>query len=301
MAQGNAKRAGTTIGKACSVAALGLLAGGCAQVGGLPGMMSSNPGEGAVTANASQVSKDELATATTYWGKKFSENPTKLDAALAYAKNLKAMGHKRQAMAVLQQSAVYHGDNRKLAGEYGRLALDLGQIKVAEKVLAQADSPTDPDWRIISARGTVLAKQGRYQASVPYYERALTLAPNHPSILNNLAMAHAMGGNPVKAEELLRQAVQQGGNTKRVRQNLALVLGLQGRYSESAKVGAQDQPIQSAASDTAALRKLVKLDPVAAPANAGGTQLAGASSLRGTNAEAGSTAGGWSTAVAEAQ
>jgi Flp pilus assembly protein TadD len=300
MAQSYAKRAGIQSRIAISVAAMSLFSGGCAQVGGLPQLSSASPAANSGAANANALPQGDLAAATEYWGKKFSESPTQLEPALAYAKNLKAMGRKKQALAVLQQSAVFHGDNLELAGEYGRLALALGQVKIAEKVLAQADNPAKPDWRIISARGTALAKQGRYKESIPFYQRALALAPNHPSVLNNLGMAHAMGGDPVKAEEILRQAVAHGGETKRVRQNLALVLGLQGRYNESAKLGSKDLPIKAAAADTAALRKLVKLDPVKAPVNAGGTQFAGAPAFKGTNAEQSTTADGWNTAVAQA-
>jgi len=209
------------------------------------------------------------------------------------------MGHKQQALSVLQQAAVYHGDSPELAGEYGRLALDLGQAQIAEKVLAQADNPARPDWRVISARGTAVAKQGRYKEAIPFFQRALALAPNHPSVLNNLAMAHAMGGDPVEAENLLRQAVDAGGDSKRVRQNLALVVGLQGRYEESAKIGAQDLPIQAAAADTAAVRKLVALEPVEVPRNIGGTQLAGVPAFRGSNSEQGGS-GAWDTQVAAA-
>ena len=288
-------------GAVLSVLSLCIFAGGCAQLGtpSLASLTSDGSKTAAGGAN-SATPQGGLAAATAYWGKEFSKNPTKLEPAMAYAKNLKAMGRKKQALAVLQQAAVYHGDKQELAGEYGRLALDLGQVKIAEKVLAQADNPAQPDWRIISARGTVLAKQGRYKDSIPFYQRAMALAPEHPSLLNNLAMAHAMGGDPVKAEEMLRLAVSKGGDSKRVRQNLALVLGLQGRYDESAKVGSKDIPIQSAAADTAQLRKLVKLDPVQAPINSGGTQMATVPGLKGTNAD-NSSAGGWGTKVAAAR
>lgn len=286
---------------ALSVLSLSIFAGGCAQMG-TPSLASLTSGSSNSSAAATLAGnpQDSLAAATAYWGEEFSKKPTELEPALAYAKNLKAMGRKKQALAVLQQAAVYHGDKPELAGEYGRLALGLGQVKIAEKVLAQADNPAKPDWRVISARGTAMAKQGRYKEAIPFFERALAHAPEHPSVLNNLAMAHAMGGDPVKAEGLLREAVAHGGDSKRVRQNLALVLGLQGRYDESAKEGSKDLPIQSAAADTAQLRKLVKLDAVRAPVNSGATQLASVPGLKGTNADAGS-AGGWGTKVAAAK
>jgi Flp pilus assembly protein TadD len=87
---------------------------------------------------------------------------------------------------------MFHGTDQQLTSEYGRLALELNQINVAGQALAAADDPTRPDWRVISARGTVFAKQGKYGEAVPFYERALALAPDNPTIMNNLAMAHAI-------------------------------------------------------------------------------------------------------------
>ena len=291
------QRAARRLGAVGFVATLGAFSGGCAQLGGLPELTTATTK--VESANPSEPTQNELAVATQYWGKKFAKNPRELEPALSYAKNLKAMGEKRRALAVLQQAAVYHGDRPELASEYGRLALALGQVKVAEKVLAQADIPSKPDWRVISARGTALAKQGRYLDSIPFFERALALAPDHPSVLNNLALAKAMGGDAANAEGLLRQAVAQGADSKRVRQNLALVLGLQGRYDESATVGAQDQPAPVAAADTAALRKLVKLDPVMAPV-VSTNQYAQNSNLKGSSAE-NSSAIGWGSQVAQAR
>jgi len=137
---------------------------------------------------------------------------------------------------------------------------------VAKKVLAMADDPADPDWRVISAQGTVLAKQGQYAKSIPYFNRALSLAQGHPSLLNNLALAHAMNGDPQKAETILRQAMAQGSATKKIRQNLALVLGLQGKYSEATRISSRDVSGSQATSDTQTIRKIVRLDPKSAPA-----------------------------------
>ena len=82
------------------------------------------------------------------------------------------MGEKRQALTVLQQAAIFHAGDRRLASEYGRLALDLDQVSLAKQLLERADDPTQPDWRVVLARGTVLAKEGRYKDAIPYYERA---------------------------------------------------------------------------------------------------------------------------------
>jgi Flp pilus assembly protein TadD len=266
----NGQRA-VSFAKAAIVAAASLSLGACAGLGdAAPDFLASNSAAPAADASLAPAGDSangpaELAKATEYWGKKYSEKPQDLEAALAFAKNLKAMGQKGQAMAVLQQASIYHGANKKLASEYGRLALELDQITVAQQMLAVADDPVAPDWRVVSARGTAMAKQGKYQEAIPFYDRALTLAPNQPSVLNNLALAYTMNGEPAKAEDLLRQAGNANPNNAKVNQNLALVLGLQGKYDEATKVASSNMPAEKAASNTALVRQMVKLEPKVLP------------------------------------
>jgi Flp pilus assembly protein TadD len=208
---------------------------------------------------------DDLLRATDYWGKTYAKSPRELEPALNYARNLKAMGEKRRALAVLQQASLYHGQSRELAGEYGRLALDLDQIAAAKQLLAIADDPGRPDWRVVSARGAVLAKEGNYDEAIPFFEKALALSPDQPSVLSNLALAQAMNGKPAKAESLLRQAAATDGNSPRIRQNLALVLGLQGKYDEAKLVAARDMPMTNATENADFLQQVTKLDPKSVP------------------------------------
>ena len=213
---------------------------------------------------------EELLKATDYWGKAYAEHPRELAPALSYARNLKAMGEKRRALAVLQQASLYHGQDRELASEYGRLALDLDQIGLAKQLLTIADDPVRPDWRVVSARGAALAKEGDYESAIPYFERALAISPDQPSVLSNLALAHAMNGESGRAETLLRQAAAGDADSPRIRQNLALVLGLQGKYDEAKVVASRDIPMSRATENADYLRQVVKLEPKPAPGAAPG-------------------------------
>ncbi len=281
--------------------ALCALVAACASPGGpspLEAMAGVQPKAETVAAQPAEPGS-ELAKATEYWGKEYGKNPRDAKAALSYARNLKAMGEKRQALAVLQQAAASHSGNRELIGEYGRLALEFDQVSVAQKLLEHADDPVRPDWRIISARGTVLAKQGNYGAAIPLYERALTLSSDQPSVLSNLALAHAMNGSPDRAETLLKRAAA-AGSDPRVTQNLALVLGLQGKYDDAKVIAARHQSAEDASADVAYLRSIVKLEPQAAsipeqpPARVAATPVP--ARLRGAAAETGSV--GWAPVVA---
>ncbi len=249
-----------------------LMVGGCAQLlSGGPDPLTLNDGKAEARQGQPKEgpqTQSELEKATDYWGKQYAASPRELKIALNFARNLKAMGDKQRALAVLQQVSIFHGDDRELAGEYGRLALDLDQVGLADSLLAAADDPVHPDWRVISARGTVLAKQGKYAEAIPFYDRALTLAHDQPSILSNLALATAMSGDPAHAETLLRRAETADGSSPKIRQNLALVLGLQGKYDEAKLIAARDIPMESATQNTSFLRQVVKLEPKAMPITA---------------------------------
>lgn len=287
-----------------------LVMGGCSSLGDeMPDFMASSKPAGPTNVAEAAPPQDELQKATEYWGKEYQKRPSHLESALSYAKNLKAMGEKGQALAVLQQASMYHPGDRKLASEYGRLALEFEQISVAEKLLSLADDPTSPDWRVISARGTVKAKQGKYAEAIPYYEKALQLSKDQPSVLNNLALAHAMNGEATKAEDMLRTASSVQGANVKTRQNLALVLGLQGKYDEATRTAANDLSPAAAAENTALVRQIVKLDAKAVSPSgmtAPATALAAAPAVSGlkptTTAEAApAPAGGWAAKVASAQ
>jgi Flp pilus assembly protein TadD len=215
----------------------------------------------AAPADDVQPPRSELEKATEFWGKQYAKSPADGAAALSYAKNLKAMGRKKEALAILQQTHPQNSQNREHLSEYGRLALDLGQVSTAKSLLERADDPAKPDWRVISARGTVLAKEGQYKEAIAYFERARALAPGQASILNNLAMAHAMNGEAAKAETLLRQATDAQGGDARVRQNLALVLGVQGKHSEAKTVAGMDPSNESGQANADDLHKMVRPEP----------------------------------------
>ena len=281
--------------------AAGLMLGACSQVASGPAssMFGSQPTEQTAKMAATSDTRSDLEKATDYWGKEYAKNPRDGQIALNYARNLKAMGEKRQALAVLQQTVMFNASHRGVISEYGRLALELDQVTVAQKLLEQADDPANPDWRVISARGTVLAKQSKYREAIPFYEKALTLAPDQPSVLSNLALAHAMEGNADKAEPLLKRAAAASGNDARVAQNLALVLGLQGKHDEAKIAAPLDATGDSREANADFMRQMVKADakPLAVAETRNNSKAIAGPEFKG---QATDDAGGWAAKVAEA-
>jgi Flp pilus assembly protein TadD len=63
--------------------------------------------------------------------------------------------------------------------------------------------------------------------------------------------------NLPKAEEVLRQAHASTRADARVRQNLALVVGLQGRFAEAEQIVRADLPADEAAANVAYLKQML--------------------------------------------
>jgi Flp pilus assembly protein TadD len=184
-------------------------------------------------------------------------NPKDVDAALQYAKALRASGQRAQAVAVLEQATIADPSNKALLAGYGRALADNGNFQQAFDVLGRAHSPEDPDWRILSAQGAVLDQLGRFEEARQYYASALKIVPEEPSVLSNLGLSYMLSKDLPKAEEALRRAYGRAGTDPRVRANLAFAIGLQGRLAEAETLVKADLPPEEAAKNVAYLKRLL--------------------------------------------
>jgi Flp pilus assembly protein TadD len=99
---------------------------------------------------------------------------------------------------------------------------------------------------------------GHHDEARRYYDSALKIAPGEPTVLSNLGMSYMLSKDLPKAEEALRQAYASQKADARVRQNLALVVGLQGRFSEAETIAKADLPPDEAAANVAYLKEMLK-------------------------------------------
>ncbi|WP_141694001.1 tetratricopeptide repeat protein [Methyloligella halotolerans] len=189
------------------------------------------------TVNSAALSGDQSNRAKVgQWAAAYAKNPSDPKMVLGYAYALKATGNKQQALTVLNSGFQANSGNGEIAAQLGRVALELGRTDIAQKSLAVAQQKGVTDWRTLSAQGTLLAKKGDHANAQRYFQAALKQKPDSTSVINNLALSYALDGKAKESETLLRQAVASGSTDKRVRQNLALVLGLQGKYNEATQV-----------------------------------------------------------------
>jgi Flp pilus assembly protein TadD len=191
------------------------------------------------------------------WGARYRANPGDAEAAINYAKALRATDQHVQAVAVLEQAALRNPRNMPLLGEYGRALAETGQYAQALDALERAHTPDNPDWRVLNAQGAVLDQMGRHLEAQRHYSSALKIVPNEPSVLSNLGLSYVLMKDLKRAEKTLRLAVAQPNAEPKVRQNLALVVGLEGRFDEAERIASADMPEAQAAANVAYLREML--------------------------------------------
>jgi Flp pilus assembly protein TadD len=230
--------------------------GGCQTMSDVTGALTQK------SSAAAPAIPDDPRRAVEVTGDRYRANPKDAEAALAYGQALRASGQRSQAAAVLEQATIAHPGNKALLAGYGRALADNGNSQAAFDVLSRAHSPDNPDWRILSVQGTVLDKLGKHDEARRYYTSALKIAPEEPSVLSNFGLSYMLTRELPEAEKTLRRAYGNPRADGRVRQNLALVVGLQGRFAEAETIAKGDLPSDEAAANVAYLREMLsRKDP----------------------------------------
>src|SRR5580698_4365717 len=214
---------------------------------------------GALGEKTETSSAAEPAHRVEFYRDRFRAHPEDAEAALQYGKALRAAGQRSQAVAVLEQATIAHPSDKALLAGYGRALADNGNFEQAFDVLSRAHTPDNPDWRILSAQGAALDQLGRHDEARQYYASALKIAPDEPSVLSNLGLSYVLSKDLPKAEETLRRANSRPDADPRVRLNLALVVGLEGRFSEAETIVKTGRSPEEAAANITYLKQMLSL------------------------------------------
>ena len=236
------------VSRIVTIAGLALALAGC--LGRDPADTTGSIGRAGATSQTRYANLTEL-------GKRYDSSPNDPGTAIAYSRALRDNSQNAQAVAVLQQSAIRNSRDITVLAAYGKALADAGRLKEASDVLSRSHAPERPDWRILSAQGAVADQMGDFDGAQRFYETALRLVPGEPSVMSNQGLSFALAKRLPQAEATLRQAAANPRADMRVRQNLALVLGLQGKFPEAEDVLRRDLPPAEVATNMAALRAMV--------------------------------------------
>ncbi|MBB3916925.1 tetratricopeptide repeat protein [Rhizobium fabae] len=210
-----------------------------------------------ITKPVEEMDASELRVATDRLGQAYEKNPRDPVNGVNYANLLRMNGRDAQALAVMQQVAISNPSDRNVLAAYGKAQAAAGQFQQALDTIGRAQTPDRPDWKLISAEGAILDQMGKASDARQRYRDALDIQPNEPSILSNLGMSYVLTGDLRTAETYLRSAASQPTADSRVRQNLALVVGLQGRFPEAEQIARRELSPQQADANVAYLRGML--------------------------------------------
>jgi Flp pilus assembly protein TadD len=190
-------------------------------------------------------------------GKRYERNPGDKTASIEYARALRALTRYGEAVAVIQTAAIKAPKDFDVLGEYGKALADSGQLTQAKDVLSHAYTPDAPRWDVMSVQGTVADRLGDHATAMQFYQDALKIAPGEPSVLTNMGLSLALAKKLPEAEDALKQAVASPKADARMRGDLALVLALQGKFSDAETVGRTDLSADAARANVEAIRQMI--------------------------------------------
>jgi Flp pilus assembly protein TadD len=261
--------------KAAAVAALALAAAALSGCGSFGDRTGSVRPAGAAAAPSSEEDLRAYAEASRA---RYERNPGEKTASIDYARALRKLTRTSEAVAVMQVAAVKAPKDEQVLGEYGKALADDGQLAQAKDVLSRAYTPDDPKWDVLSVQGAVADRMGDHDAAMAFYREALKIAPNEPGVLTNMGLSLALTKQLPEAERVLRQAAASPAADATTRGDLALVLGLEGKYAEAERVGETDLSPEAARANVEAVKRMAvagggarRPTSVADPASASGS------------------------------
>jgi Flp pilus assembly protein TadD len=179
---------------------------------------------------------------------------------LDYAENLGALGQTDKQLEVLQSVADKNPQDAAALEAAGKQSLTAGKLDAATGYLEKASHLPSMRWQTLNALGSAYDQQGRHSLARESYAKALAMNPGDASIQNNMAMSFSLEGKLPEAEKTLRTAMASpsASNMPRIRQNLALVVGLQGRFDEARKIASEDLPPDQVEANLAYLQQMLQ-------------------------------------------
>lgn len=204
-----------------------------------------------------QAERSDPITRANFWANEYQKNAADLETTIAFMRALRRIGSHDRVVEVATTALPIHPQSYELYLELGRSFLSANKpTEAAQAFVRSADFAPDTEAAPLAGLGLAFDRLENHAQAQDAYEIALQREPERVSTLSNYGLSLALTGQLHQAEAALRKAVEQPGADVRVRQNLALILGLQGRFDEMAAVD-PSAPTRSVEANQAVLRQMV--------------------------------------------
>lgn len=218
----------------------------------------------ATPAERAMASRMDPLTRVAFWTKEVDADPTDAEAGLALSATMRILGRYPEATEAAQNVLASHPKYAPALMEIARAQISAGRGFYALPSLKEITVADPRDAKAWALLGVAYDQNKQPELATQAFEQSLRLAPDNPSTLSNYALFRATHGEPQLAEAMLRKAAAQPNAGAAERQNLALVLGLEGKVSEAEPLIRQDLPPEAADVNLAYLRSLAPASAAAA-------------------------------------
>lgn len=231
----------------------GLAAPAVAQQAAAPAQVATPRAPASAEARAAYDRADPLSRSV-FWTEQAELNPMDPVAGVKAAQAMRELGRYQEAADMAERVLLVQPANVEAMLEVGRGHIARGQAFYGVGALEKARDANPRDWRAWSLLGTAYEQVRRSQDAQAAWAQALALSPDNPDVLTNMAMSAMTRGDTAAAEPLLRRAAAQPGASLKVRLNLAMALGLNGKMDEAEQMMRRDLPPDAADRNLAWLR-----------------------------------------------
>jgi Flp pilus assembly protein TadD len=187
------------------------------------------------------IETQELFAQAAFWSREYELNPGDLESAIKLSAAVRKLGNPQRAIEIAQTSRALYPRDPYLAAEFAAGLVAAERAQDAMQPLDEALRTAPGYARLWSLKGAALDQQENYDLARKHYAKALHITPYDPNIMANVGLSYALSGDPVTAEGWLRRAVAVPGASQSVRQNLSLILQLQGKNEEAKRYTARSE------------------------------------------------------------
>lgn len=180
--------------------------------------------------------RGDLTTSLVYYRQSYRSDPNNIDNLLDYASLLRRTGANTESLNILK-TALSNGKNKgDILAEMGKTQLSMNNLHDAVISLETAIFQGSNSWATHLALGVSYDRRGEHLKAQRAYKLGLAGSPNNLMVLNNLALSYALEGSIEKGIEVLEKIARAPTATIQMRQNLALLHGLNGEIALAKKV-----------------------------------------------------------------
>ena len=199
----------------------------------------------------------DVVNQSIFWLGELRKNQTDTEAAIEASTALRHIGSVDRAVEVAAIGLQANDNSPQLWAALALALVARGENEPAVQALQKAITLDPRNPALHTSLGIAYDRLESGELAAVAYEQALRLAPNDVGILTNYGLSKALNGKLPEAEAMLRRAAQDPLAPPQTRQNLAMVVGLQGRFEESQRLATRDLPPEIAAANVEYLRRML--------------------------------------------